>query len=144
MREYIISVGSVMTLVSFALLLIPEGGVKKFASLAAGFMIISAILEPNFGEIDISKINVESYEIDISKEEALYKAEVIKKHQENLKNAIEKEMKHNSQAYVETDSEGNITKVSLKCGGDESRAVLYITETLGVPRERIFISYENN
>ena len=144
MREYIISVGSVMTLVSFALLLIPEGGVKKFASLAAGFMIISAILEPNFGETDISKLNVKSYEIDVSKEEALYKAEGIKRHQENLKKTIEKEMKHNSEAYVETDSDGNITKVSLRCGGDESHAVLYIVETLGVPRERIFISYENN
>ena len=69
---------------------------------------------------------------------------MIKKHQENLKTAIEKEMMHNSSAYVETDSEGNITRVNLRCKGDESRAVRYIIESLGVSRERIFVSYEDN
>ena len=40
MREYIISLGSVMTLSALAQMLMPEGSIKKFASLAIGFMIV--------------------------------------------------------------------------------------------------------
>lgn len=142
MREYIISVGSVMTLISFALMLIPEGGIKKFASLAAGFMIISAIIETDVGKINFTGINIEKTEVDYSEKEALYKAEVIKKHRENLNAAIEKEMK-SGKSFVETDNDGNITRVTLRCKEDESGALRYITQTLCVPRERVRVVYEN-
>ena len=142
MREYIISVGSVMTLISFALMLVPEGGIKKFASMAAGFMIISSILELPKGEINFTGINIEKIEADYSEQEALYTAEVIKRHKENLKAAIEKEMK-SGKSFVETDNDGNITRVTLRCTEDESAALRYVTETLGVPRERVKVIYEN-
>ncbi len=142
MREYIISVGSVMTLISFALMLVPEGGIKKFASMAAGFMIISSILELPKGEINFTGINIDKIEADYSEQEALYTAEVIKRHKENLKAAIEKEMK-SGKSFVETDNDGNITRVTLRCTEDESAALRYVTETLGVPRERVKVIYEN-
>ena len=142
MREYIISVGSVMTLISFALMLIPEGGIKKFASMAAGFMIISTILELPKGEINFTGINIENIEADYSENEALYTAEVIKRHKENLKAAIEKEMK-SGKCFVETDNDGNITRVTIRSAEDESGALRYITQTLGVPRERVKVIYEN-
>lgn len=142
MREYIISVGSVMTLISFALMLLPEGGIKKFASMAAGFMIISSILEFPGGEINFSGINIEKIEADYSEKEALYTAEVMKRHRENLKAAIDKEMK-SGKSFVETDNNGNITRVTLRCSEDESGALLYVTQTLGVPRERVKVIYEN-
>ena len=142
MREYIISVGSVMTLISFALMLVPEGGIKKFASMAAGFMIISTILELPKGEINFTGINIENMEADYSENEALYRAEVIKRHKENLKAAIEKEMK-SGKCYVETDNDGNITRVTLRSSEDESGALRYITQTLGVARERVKVIYED-
>ena len=142
MREYIISVGSVMTLISFALMLIPEGGIKKFASMAAGFMIISTILQFPNEKIDFTGIDIEKIEADYSEAEAIYEAEVIKRHKENLKAAIENEMK-SGKCFVETDNNGNITRVTLRATEDESEALRYVVETLGVPRERVKVIYEN-
>lgn len=142
MRDYIISVGSVMTLISFALMLIPEGGIKKFASMAAGFMIISTILQFPNKKIDFTGLNMEKIEADYSEAEAIYEAEVIKRHKENLKAAIEKEMK-SGKCFVETDNNGNITRVTLRATEDESEALRYVVETLGVPRERVKVIYEN-
>lgn len=142
MRDYIISVGSVMTLISFALMLIPEGGIKKFASMAAGFMIISTILQFPNEKIDFTGLNMEKIEADYSEAEAIYEAEVIKRHKENLKAAIEKEMK-SGKCFVETDNNGNITRVTLRTTEDESEALRYVVETLGVPRERVKVIYEN-
>ena len=142
MRDYIISVGSVMTLISFALMLIPEGGIKKFASMAAGFMIISTILQFPNEKIDFTGLNMEKIEADYSEAEAIYEAEVIKRHKENLKAAIEKEMK-SGKCFVETDNNGNITRVTLRATEDESEALRYVVETLGVPRERVMVIYEN-
>ena len=142
MREYIISLGSVMLLVSFMQLLLPEGGVKKFASLAAGFMIISAMISPIKTDFDFSSV----IDADVTygeKEEAIYRAEVLKKHKENLKDIIQSKLKHGGKVFVETDNEGNITSVTLRVKGDESAAVMYITETLGVKRERIKV-YDYN
>ena len=142
MRDYIISVGSVMTLISFALMLIPEGGIKKFASMAAGFMIISTILQFPNEKIDFTGLNMEKIEADYSEAEAIYEAEIIKRHKENLKAAIEKEMK-SGKCFVETDNNGNITRVTLRATEDESEALRYVVETLGVPRERVKVIYEN-
>jgi hypothetical protein len=142
MRDYIISVGSVMTLISFALMLIPEGGIKKFASMAAGFMIISTILQFPNEKIDFTGLNMEKIEADYSEAEAIYEAEVIKRHKENIKAAIEKEMK-SGKCFVETDNNGNITRVTLRATEDESEALRYVVETLGVPRERVKVIYEN-
>ena len=142
MREYIVSVGSVMTIISFALMLVPEGGIKKFVSMAAGFMIISTMLELPGGKFDFKGINIEKIVADYSQSEAQFQAEVIKRHKENLKAAVEKEMK-SGKCFVETDNEGNIIKVTLRCSEDESKALLYVTQTLGVPRERVKVVYEN-
>lgn len=145
MKDYIISVGAVMMLLSFSQLLLPEGGLKKFASLAAGFIIINALVAPlgkGLSEIDVGSISVSEASPGIS--DAQFRAEVIKKHRENLAELIEKKTRFKSRAYVETDNDGNITKITLKCKGDESECVAYIVNELKVPRERIVITYENN
>jgi len=142
MREYIISLGAVMILTSFMKLLLPEGGIKKFASLAAGFMIISAVITPF--EFDFKNIFAgEIHNYKNAENEAIYRAEVLKKHRENLREIIKSKMKHGGEAFVETDNDGNIVSVTLKCKGDESAAVMYITESLGVKRERIRV-YDDN
>ena len=131
-----------MLLTSFMQLLLPEGNIKKFASLAAGFMIISTMISPIKFDFDISSVlNTDiSYE---EKEEAIYRAEVLKKHKENLRNIIQSKLRYGGKVFVETDNDGNITSVTLRCKGDESAAVMYITETLGVKRERIKV-YDDN
>ena len=142
MREYIISLGSVMLLASFMQLLLPEGSIKKFASLAAGFMIISTMISPVKTDFNF----YQDLNADVTygeKEEAIYRAEVLKKHKENLRSIIQNKLKHGGTAFVETDNDGNIASVTLRVKGDESAAVVYITETLGVKRERIKI-YDDN
>ena len=99
-------------LISFSQLLLPDGGLKKFASLAAGFMIISAVISP-LGSVPTDALGDFSLpgEGSSAANEALY---------------------------------GNITKITLHCGGDESGCIAYIIRELGVPRERIVTVYENN
>ena len=46
MADYIIYIGAVMTASSLLYMLLPEGSVRRVASLATGFLVISAILSP--------------------------------------------------------------------------------------------------
>ena len=145
MREYIISIGSVMTMAALAQMLLPEGNVKKFASLCVGFMIISVVLTPlqagNAGALLGETQNLFKGQEEA---EAIYRANVIDRHRENTKSLIEKKIKHGSGVFVELDNNANITQIIIRARGDESAAVFYITESLGVPRERIKIEYANN
>ena len=145
MREYIVSIGAVMTLASFSQMILPDGSIKKFVSLALGFMIILAVVSP--GNIEFPEFRFEEgtfYYEENSEEMALYKAEVLKKHRENLKEIIEKKFKHGSKAFVEVDADGEIIGVTLNCKGDESSAVAFIVNELKLERERIKIVYEDN
>ncbi len=143
MKDYLITVGSVIMLVSFSQMLLSDGGMKKFASLAAGFIIIAAISSPLNGHITIPDTG--GIKMDGTPDyEAAYRAEVLKRHRDNLRAMIKEHMKYGGNVYVETDTEGNITKITLLCRGDESAAVLFITNELKVPRERIIVKNENN
>lgn len=143
MREYIISLGGVMTLSALTQMLMPEGSIKKFASLATGFMIIAAILSPIPFNIKDINFKTENTELDFSSAEATYRAEVIMRHRENLGEKINEQMVNGSKAFVETDNDGNITSVTIRLSGDESKAVFYITNELKVPRERIKLINED-
>lgn len=143
MREYIISLGGVMTLSALTQMLMPEGSIKKFASLATGFMIIAAILSPIPFNIKDINFKTENTELDFASAEATYRAEVITRHRENLGEKINEQMVNGSKAFVETDNDGNITSVTIRLSGDESKAVFYITNELKVPRERIKLINED-
>ena len=147
MREYMTSLGTILMLIAFANMLVPEGNIKKYVSLAMGFILIIAaisVLPGSIGEISFSPEAFDMSEEDIARAQAEHRAEVIKIHRDNLKRKIEAEMLHDSKAYVEVLENGEIISVTLLVRGDESRAVLYITENLGVPRERIKIKYDEN
>lgn len=147
MREYMISLGSVLMLVALSEILLPPGGIKRFASLAMGFMLISTAVAPLPASIEDIKLEADAFRIDeeeLARSNAVYRAEVLKKHRENLAAKIKEHIKHGSEVYVETTPEGEITRVSLHLKGDESAAVIYITGELGVPRERIKLIYDNN
>ena len=81
---------------------------------------------------------------DIAEAQAKYKANVIKTHRKNLEEKIDGQMLHGSKSYVEVSQEGEIISVTLVIRGDESRAVRYIVENMGVPRERIKLKYDKN
>lgn len=147
MREYMISLGAVMMLIAFSSILINEGGIKKFASMAMGFILISTAITPLPGGIKEIEGIAENFVLDdeeIAKAQAQYKAKVIERHRENIEKQIEEKMVHGSKAYVEVTQNGEIISVTLKLLGDESAALGYIVDTLKVPRERIKLSYENN
>lgn len=147
MKEYMLNLGSVMMLMALSKLILPEGGIKKFATLAMGFMLITAALAPLPSSFDEISFDSESFEIndaDIEKSEAQYRAQVLKTHRENLERMIEENIIHGSKVSVEVTQNGEIISVTLVLKGDESRAVNYIVNTLGVPRERIKISYDKN
>lgn len=147
MKEYVISLGTVMMMIAFADILIPDGGIKKFASLAMGFMIITAVAAPFGEQNELFKFDTSSFMIDeaeLEKAEAEYRAAVLLEHRKNLTEKIETKIRHGSKVFVEVTQEGNLSKVKIILKGDESAAVRYIVETLGLPRERIELSYENN
>lgn len=147
MKEYMLNLGSIMMMMALSKLILPEGGIKKFASLAMGFMLITAALAPlpsNFEEISFDSESFEINDTDIEKSEAQYRAQVIKAHRENLERMITENIVHDSRVSVEVTQNGEIIGVTLVLKGDESKAVNYIVNTLGVPRERIKISYDEN
>lgn len=144
MKDYIISVGTVMMLIAFSHMILPEGGLKRFATLATGFMIICAVLSPLKGgeAFDFSGITVENAAPFSAADDAQYRAEVLRRHRENLEKQIENHMQ-SGKAYVEVDNDGNLTQVTLRSDCDESKAVLYITLQLGLSRERIVVTDED-
>lgn len=147
MRDYMMNLGVIMMLIALANILLPEGGLKKFASLAMGFMLITAALSlipSKLGEISFSAESFEISQEDMANAQAQYKAEVLKQHRKNLEKKIEDNMRHDSKAFVELKGDGEIVSVTLRLRGDESRAIMYIVDTLKVPRERIKLSYDEN
>ena len=147
MSQYIMNLGTVMMLCGVAGILIPEGGIKKFASLAMGFIIIASAIVP-VGDA-ISKLTLPDFSFETDEEsffqaESTYREEVLKKHCENLEKEIYGHIKNGSSVSVKVDDDGNIESVNIMLKGDESAAVAYIVQTLKVPRERIKTSYENN
>ena len=147
MKEYMTSLGTVLMMTALSSMLVPEGNIKKFVSMAMGFILISAALSfiPS-GKEDF-KFSFDSFELnqsDFARAESAYRAEIIKEHRKNLESKIESYMKHGSKAYVEVTESGEITRVTLTLRGDESRAVRFITEELGVNRERIKLKYDKN
>ena len=147
MREYMKNLGTIMMMIALSNMLIPEGGIKKFASLATGFMLITAAVA--FVPKDVSEFSFSSpaYTFDekrMEEAEERYREQVIENHRENLRGLIEEKFVHQSRADVETDREGNIKKITLYLRGDESQAISYIVNELRFPRERISIVYEKN
>ena len=147
MREYMAHLGTVLMLIAFANMLIPDGNIKKYASLAMGFMLICAALTNFPSAIGNFQVAGEDFRIsddDIEAAQVQYRTRVIESHRENIKNEIEKRMKHGSKAFVEVGNQGEIISVTLRVRGDESEALVYITEELGLKRERIKIKYDKN
>ena len=147
MREYMTSLGTVLMLIAIANMIVPEGSIKKYVSLAMGFMLITAALSVLPSDIEDISFSEESFAMnmdDIAETQAKYKANVIKTHRKNLEEKIDGQMLHGSKSYVEVSQEGEIISVTLVIRGDESRAVRYIVENMGVPRERIKLKYDKN
>lgn len=147
MKEYMTTLGTVLMLIAFANMIIPEGNIKKYVSLAMGFLVITAalsVLPTKLSDFSFSPESFELSEKDIAAAQAESRAQALKLHKENLKSAIESHMKHGSKAYVEVTENGEIISITLSLKGDESGAVIYITETLKVPRERIKIKYDKD
>lgn len=147
MREYMTTLGTVLMLISFSNMLIPEGSIKKYTSLAMGFILICSALsffsaDKNRPFFDITPFSLSKKEIENS--EALYRAEVIKKHRENLENTIKGKLKHGGRVYVEVTEAGEVISVTMWIRGDESSAISYIVENFGITREDIKLKYDKN
>ena len=81
------SLGTVLMLIAFANMIVPEGNIKKYVSLAMGFMIITAalsVLPSKWEEIQFSSESFELSSDEIASAQAQYRAQVIKMHRENL------------------------------------------------------------
>ncbi len=144
MKDYLVSLGVVSILSAFAKMIMPEGGIKKFASLTIGFMVIATILSPVPIKVSDFYIEEESEEINLSVAEAKYKADVLLRHRENINSMIEEKMIHNSKAFAEVNDKGEVFSVTIHANGDESQAVHFIVTELKVPRERINIINETD
>ncbi len=145
MREYMTSLGIVLMLISFSNMLIPEGSIKKYTSLAMGFMLICAAL--SYIPSEESLFSAETFNLDteeVARNEAYYRAQVLKRHRDNLEKNIEERLKHGGSANVEISPQGEVISVTLLVNGDESGAVAYIIENFGITRERIKMKYDKN
>ena len=79
MREYMTTLGCVLIMTAFAKMLVPEGSIKKYVSLAMGFILISTALSILPGKSWEINFPVDSFSADdgeIAKMEAEYRAAV--------------------------------------------------------------------
>ncbi len=147
MKEYMTTLGVILMLISFANMLIPEGSIKKYTSLAMGFMLICSALSFLPSKKGVPFFSAEQFsfpEEEIENNEALYRAQVLKKHRENLEETIEGKLKNGGKAFVEVSPDGEVISVTLWVNGDESGAVRYIIENFGIGRERIKLKNDKN
>ena len=147
MKDYMTSLGVVLMLIALSNMLVPEGSIKKYASLAMGFMLITSAISfiPTGSEAPIfTEDSFSISEEEVASAQAHYRAEVLKRHRENLEKTIEEKLKYGGRAYVEVSPDGEVISVALTVFGDESRAVAYIVENLGIGRERISLKYDKN
>ena len=145
MKEYMTTLGTILMLISFSNMLIPEGSIKKYTSLAMGFILICSALSFIPADKDKAFFDIEPFsfsEDEIENSEALFRAEVIKKHRENLENTVKEKLKHGGRVYVEVTPQGEVISVTLWIRGDESAAVSYIIENFGISREEIKLKYD--
>ena len=142
MREYMKNLGSVMMMVAFANMLVTSESIKKFMSLATGFILISTAISIIPGDLKEFKFSFPEYvlgEKEIKEAEDNYRKSVLDAHSKNLEKEIEEKFSHGSSAKVTIDSDGNISGITLRIKGDESRAISFIVNELKFPRERIKI-----
>lgn len=147
MREYMTNLGTVLMMIAVAEILMPAGSIKKFASLAMGFMVITAVVFPLDSVLTMPDFDAQSFveeEQSADSIRAQLRAEGLKKVEESLAAKINEKIKHGSKVYVRVANDGTLTGVTINLNGDESRAVDYIVNTLKLPRERIKLNYDKD
>ena len=131
-----------MMMVAFANMLISSESIKKFMSLATGFILIATAISIIPGKVEDFGFSLPEYSLgekEIKEAEDSYRKSVMEAHSKNLENAINEKFSHGSSARVSVDTNGNITGITLRIKGDESRAISFIVNELKFPRERIKI-----
>ena len=63
MKEYMTNLGSVLMLTALSDMLVPEGGLKKYVSIAMGFILITAALSVIPGDFDGLFFNDASFKL---------------------------------------------------------------------------------
>lgn len=147
MREYMTNLGTVLMMVAVAEILIPEGNTKKFASLAMGFMVITAVVFPLDSVLTMPEFDAQSFVEEEKSAESIraqYHAEGLKRQAESLASGINEKIKHSSKVSVQMANDGTLAGVTINLKGDESEAVSYIVNTLGLSRERIKLNYDKD
>lgn len=147
LREWIASIVAAALLVSAAQTLIPEGGIKRAASLTGGLILLLALMQPVLGA-DLERLN-----LDLEP----YRA-AVRERQEELEAAGDRELSERiaqqTAAYiwdkaeelglhvsvrvtVEPDAEGVPVPAAVEVTGPSSEALAeYLERELGIARER--------
>lgn len=137
MKEYIEALGAAVILSALIDMLVPEGGFKKYCRLVCGFMVIAVMLSPITGQM--TDIYFDGQTIDAEAAELEARARVLMEHRSNLEKIIESEIP-GSEAHVEVDGEGNVTRVTIEGAEDEAAAREYIREAMGVEGSSVRIN----
>lgn len=129
MKEYIEALGAAVILSALIDMLVPEGGFRKYCRLVCGFMVIAVMLSPLTGQISFIDLGGQTVDAEAAELEA--RARILMEHKSNLERIIEEEIP-GSEAHVEVDGEGNVTRVTMEGVEDETAAREYIREAMGV------------
>ena len=124
MYDYIRSLGAAVILSALVDLLAPEGSFKKYCRLACGFVVIAVMLRPLTSGFSFGGLGLETP--DAAAVEAQARARILVEHRANLE-AITEARFPGSRAYVEVDSDGNVTALTVT-GAEDPGAVLDYAE----------------
>ncbi len=137
MKEYINSLGAAVILSALIDLISPEGDFKKYCRMVCGFMVIAVMLSPVTHEFSLENTGGQAPDLDAA--EAQARARVLTEHKRNLEAVLEERFPP-AKAYVEVDSEGNVTSVTLDGAPDRDAALEFIEREFGVGEREIKIN----
>ena len=137
MYDYIRSLGSAVVLSALIDLLSPEGSFKKYCRLVCGFVIMAVMLSPVTSGFSLDGLNGPS--LDTKAAEAQARARVLTEHKSNLE-AITEARFPGVRAYIEVDSDGGVTSLTVEGAEDPAAVLEYAVGELNLGEDSVRIN----
>ena len=137
MYDYVRSLGAAVVLSALIDMLSPEGSFKKYCRLVCGFVIMAVMLSPVTSGFSLGELSGPA--LDTAAAEAQARARVLTEHKSNLETITEARFP-GVRAYIEVDSDGSVTALTVK-GAEDPEAVLeYARSELNLEEDRVRIN----
>lgn len=114
-KEFIISIVSMVFLCTVCEMLMPEGKLKKYFHLVVGFIMMCVLMKPFAKDIVSTEEFWIDFDTEITEEELRAESEayILRLHEENLKNRIKEICGDETEVFIELYSDGQVKAITI-------------------------------